>query len=322
MISANTDIEIKLEEVRCAICGQNKAELISKGYDYEYRSSDREFCFVRCLNCGHHYLNPRPVREAAGRIYPANYYTMEGRHSSKSKIIANLKSFVIEKRLSHFKGLFNRAINVLEVGCGDCSLIIALKKKFPHINCAGIDLKFPKEERFACKELGITLTEGAIEDVELAPGSYNLVILNQLIEHLWQPVEVLQKLNKSMAQDGLISIETVNFSGYDRLFFKKGFWGGYYFPRHLNLFNFGTLETLLENAGFDVIKQNSLLAPVVWTFSFHAWVSHFKNKGAKLLAGFFKDSNPVCLGIFSCLDLMALLCGLTTSNQKTIGRKV
>jgi len=321
-MSGDLGSEIKLESIPCALCGQNAAELITKGYDYEYWSSKQEFYFVRCRNCGHYYLNPRPTREASRQIYPPNYYTVEGRHTNKSRIIAYLKSIVIRKRLSYFEKSFKGQVNVLEVGCGDCALLIALKKKFPQINCVGIDLKFSEGARLACQKLGITLIESAIEDADLPEETYSLVILNQLIEHLWQPVEVLRKINKSMAKDSLISIETVNLSGYDRMFFKKNFWGGYYFPRHLNLFDFNTLEGLLKKTGFAVVKQYSLLAPIIWTFSFHAWISHFGNKGAKSFARFFSDSNPICLGVFSCLDAIALFCGMTTSNQKVIGRKI
>jgi 2-polyprenyl-3-methyl-5-hydroxy-6-metoxy-1,4-benzoquinol methylase len=314
--------EIKLESISCVLCGQSTSELIAKGYDYEYWSSWQEFYFVRCLNCGHHYLNPRPTRDMADKIYPSNYYTMEGRHTSNSAIISYLKGLVVRKRLSYFKNFMKGPLNVLEVGCGDCALLIALKRRFPQINCVGVDLTFSESQRLQCSELGITLIESAIEDADLSGNKYDLVILNQLIEHLWQPVEVLKKINKSMIPTGLISIETVNISGYDRIFFKKEYWGGYYFPRHFNLFDFDALNKLLKDTGFEAIRHYSLLAPIIWAFSFHAWISRSGNKSMIFLARFFSDRNPVCLAIFTCIDSIALLFGLVTSNQKVIARRI
>jgi len=322
MMTNNADAEIKVERVSCALCGQNEIEPVARGCDYEYMSTNKEFCFVRCSNCGHYYLNPRPTSEAAGKIYPPNYYTMEGRHSGGSKIIAYLKNFVIRRRLALFKKYFKRPITVLEIGCGDCALLVNIKRRYPQINCVGVDLRFSGNARSVCHELGISLLEGTIEEIDLPEDKFGLVIMNQLIEHLWQPVEVLKKINRSMTDDSMISIETVNVSGYDRMFFKKRFWGGYYFPRHLNLFDFGSLRRLLEMTGFKIIRQYSLSAPIVWAFSFHSLVSDFNNKKEGRFSRFFSDKNPICLGIFASIDIIALLCGLITSNQKAVGRKI
>lgn len=315
--------EIFCEPTFCALCGYDSPEVIANGYDYMYWTSEQKFSCVQCKKCGHIYLNPRPVPHEAAKIYPKNYYTLTGRHLAKSnKIIAYMKRKIISNRLAFFNEIFKKQSNIIEIGCGDCALLIELKKKYPHIHCTGVDIAFSEERYLLCAEVGVDLIQGKIEEIDLPELHYNLVIMNQLVEHLWNPQKVIQKIHRCLIPDGLISIETINISGYDRRFFSRAHWGGYYFPRHLNLFSSKTLRQFLLNNDFEIKKQYSLLAPVVWTYSIHASLCPNPEKKESLASRFFSDSNPVCLGLFTCIDTIAVLFRFTTSNQKVIARKM
>lgn len=309
--------KLLLEETSCILCKNSKGTKIAEGFDYEYKTSSNKFFFVKCDRCGHIYLNPRPKMKCASIIYPNNYYTLEGRHTEKSScIIASFKEKVILRRLSYIFKLKTNFRNILEVGCGDCSLLVLLRKKFQHATITGVDLKLNPKIKIKCNNLNINLIEQPIEKTDLANSKYDLIIMNQLIEHLWSPADILNKLYNCLTPKGIISVETINTSGYDRKLFRRGLWGGYYFPRHFNLFDFKSIRQLFKNNGFKIIKQYSLLAPVVWTFSFHAWLH--KNK---LANKFFTDKNPFCLVIFTLIDTVAYLANFTTSNQKIIAYK-
>jgi SAM-dependent methyltransferase len=318
----NTDNGLCRQETSCVLCGSKNCQTVASGYDYEYWTTGEEFTVVRCEDCGHLYLNPRPGPESWPIIYPPDYYTLAGRHTENtSRIIAFLKKVIIRKRLSYFKNQFSRPVKILEVGCGDGSLLIDLKNNFPDVSATGVDLAFTENIITRSRREGITLLTGRIEDISLPDNEYDLVIMNQLIEHLWNPVQVLRKIRNSLASNGMISIETINILAYDRKIFRGGLWGAFYFPRHLNFFSFKSLEKLLDISGFEVCKQFSLLAPINWTFSFHAFFSRRKKQKKNAADLFFTDGNPICLTIFTAIDLVALLLGFTTSNQKTIARK-
>ena len=311
-----------MENTSCILCQNSDFDSFAEGNDYEYWTSDQTFYFVKCSGCGHVYLNPRPLRTSADKIYPSDYYTMTGRHtSSNSKLIASMKDFVIQRRLSFCKDILKSEAKILEIGCGDCSLLITLKKRYPTASVAGVDISIPKESKDQCTKLGILLFESSIEETELKENYYNIVIMNQIIEHLWDPVLVIKKIHAALCSGGIISIETPNLDGYDRRFFAKSFWGGYYFPRHFNLFSFNTLSSLLKKIGFTSIQQRPLLAVVIWTFSFKAIFCQTRDKKESFAARFFSDKNPLCLAIFTIVDLIAIVLGATTSNQKTIACK-
>lgn len=312
------------EDVSCFVCGNDKSLVTATGYDYEYNTTDKKFYFVQCRNCGHEYLTPRPKPESVHKAYPDNYYTLAGRHSgNKSRLVPVLKKIVIGKRLSAFEAILKGRASVFEAGCGDCSLLIDLKMKNSDLDVSGIDLSFTPSTLASCERLGIKLIKGNVESVEFKEDTFELVIANQLIEHLGNPDAFIEKMSRALKENGCISLETPDREGYDRAFFKKSFWGGYYFPRHFHLFDFKSLESLIARHGLRVETHYSLVAPIIWAFSLHALFSHQMKPGLKkkCVAWVFSDRNPICLAVFTLADLLAKWLGLRTSNQKIIARK-
>jgi 2-polyprenyl-3-methyl-5-hydroxy-6-metoxy-1,4-benzoquinol methylase len=315
--------EIKMELTTCPLCVSSDWTPVEAGRDYEYWTSEKEFYCVLCSKCGHFFQNPRPARESARLIYPDNYSTFVRRHTrGRFNIIAALKKKVLLSRLEHVRTCFSdKAASVLEIGCGDGQLLLALKKQYPHLNCTGIDLHFAEEAGEMLSAAGIKVIEGAVEGIDLEPNSYTLVIMNQLIEHLWDLDAVIDKVYRCLSPGGMLSIETINVGGYDRKFFSDGTWGGYYFPRHLNYFGTESLRRFLQNKKFEILLQRSLVAPIGWIFNWHARLQKKYGKNCAV-SRFFTDSNPFALAIFTVVDMCALAAGKCTSNQKVIARKV
>ena len=311
-------------ETACPLCGSPLSTPFARGRDYEYGTSDQTFSFVTCANCTHVYLNPRPSDATLHLAYPSDYYTLSGRHTSaRSRLIARFKSLVVNGRLRFFRQLLAGRTSVLEVGCGDGSLLVDLKRKNPGIELTGLDMTLPKGAAARCLALGITVREVAVEQADLGREKFDLIIMNQVIEHVADPVAVMNKLAEALKPGGYVSIETPDPGGYDRRLFGKSFWGGYYFPRHLHLFGCRNLRRLVEQAGLTVEVQAHLLAPIIWIFSCHALLFHGleSEDRKKPPAGWVSDRNPALLAAFTLVDLLARFAGCPTSNQKIIARK-
>lgn len=311
---------IRVKAVPCILCGHEAHEPVAAGKDYEYETSGQRFNFVRCRNCGHVYLNPRPIDRDIHKAYPAHYYTLEGRHTSgQSAIIARLKSFVIKRRLRYVRDCLKKNASVLEVGCGDGALLLDLKARYPHLRLVGMDFSVSRETRCQLAENNIELRVCRIEEAVLEPESFDLIIMNQLIEHVADPPAVIETLAGSLKPGGRLSIETPNLSGYDRRLFKRSFWGGYYFPRHLHLFDEAGMTRMLSRYGLGVERHVDLLAPIIWAFSVHGVLKDGRlGRFGDSVSAFFTDRNPLCLALFTMIDLGALVVRRPTSNQKFI----
>jgi 2-polyprenyl-3-methyl-5-hydroxy-6-metoxy-1,4-benzoquinol methylase len=308
-----------LEKTNCPVCGSQMFEIEAVGQDYVYGTSQEHFTFVRCRNCGHLYLNPRPTMEAVNIIYPESYATFSGRFTGGT-LIARVKSWILLSRFRYLKIHLPSGSCLLDIGCGDGEFLTTLREHYPEAGLHGLDWKFPDMMQRTLRASRITLLHGLVEQVDLGVEKYDVIIMNQIIEHLWQPAEVLDKCFRALRPGGLLAIETPNADGYDRTIFRAGSWGSYYFPRHLHLFTFESLRQFLEKHGFTVERQAHLFSPICWVYTV---ISVARRGGwrSRLIYGFFRDTNVVALALYIVIDLFARAWGCTTSNQKAIARK-
>src|SRR5262249_26001307 len=66
---------IETEEVPfCPVCGGERSAPYPVGFDYELLPCRTPWRFVRCGECGHVWLTPRPAIEALSVISPPTYY--------------------------------------------------------------------------------------------------------------------------------------------------------------------------------------------------------------------------------------------------------
>lgn len=311
---------MQLEPTLCVVCGSSKTTEEARSRDYIYGTSAMVFVFVKCVSCGHVYLNPRPAPSMISTIYPETYPSFTSKFSKARSPIHVVKSQVMKHRMRYFDTLLKQGGRVLDVGCGDGQLLIDIKKRYPRVEAWGLDWHFSASMRDRLAMNSIRLCEGLVEQVDLPKAHFDLVIMNQLIEHLWEPQRALKSIWYSMKPDGLLTIETPNPDGYDRKLFLKGTWGAYYTPRHLNLFSASNLQRFLSENGFSVLQHYNLCAPLTWTYSVQSVVKR-SYPWAKFLCTLFRDTNVLALMLFALVDSAAKCLGATTSNQKVIARR-
>jgi ubiquinone/menaquinone biosynthesis C-methylase UbiE len=253
-------------------------------------------------------------------LYPPNYGTFSSKFRGGVNVLAIIKNFVNIRRFKSAVGEPPQGMRVLDIGCGNGELLRSLAASRPDLELYGLDWHFPADTRRDLEAAGIHLIEGALETADLQSNYFDCVLMYQLIEHLWEPEAGLRKIASALKPGGIVVVETPNTDGYDRPLFKSGTWGGYYFPRHLNLYNFKRLAELLQKSGFEISRQSNLSAPIVWCYSLQASLQERFGAASKL-AKFFDPRNVFALGGFAVLDTLVSLLGLKTSNQQAIAEK-
>ncbi|OWV92194.1 methyltransferase [Rhizobium sp. R635] len=319
-MNSHTTNRIKSTSTICSNCGSQRFAVAATGRDYIYHGTEDTFRYVRCDDCGHFYLNPRPDISQLSLMYPANYGTFSKRFQGRANLLGRIKTIVNRKRLKGVVAHLPLRGRILDVGCGNGELLIALREARPDLELFGLDWHFPAETRSALERQGIAVIEAPLEAAELPPEPFDLIVMLQLIEHLWEPEESLRRLVRALAKDGRLLIETPNTDGWDRRLFAGGAWGGYYFPRHLNLYNFERLADLLRRVGLSVESQRNLPAPLIWIYSLQGVVqASFGWKS--FLTRLFGVKNLPLIAAFAFLDSACITMGFTTSNQQTISKK-
>lgn len=306
---------LDLVEASCALCGGKDATPEAYGYDFEYNTASNPFRFVRCGSCGHVYLNPRPAPEDLGTIYPSNYYTLAGTGS----LVARAQRVWEGRKVRVYRDALGPGKKrILDVGCGDGRFLQVLRDFGPgDWELVGVDFDAAAVER--CREKGFEAHRSRVEDLTGADGTYDAVVMLQLIEHVEDPVKIAERVFALLAPGGIFVIETPNLAGWDYLLFRGRWWGHYHFPRHFHLFSQDSLKRMLERAGFTIDRTDQLISTSAWTISLG---NYFLDRGYPAwFARFFNYKNPALLGLFVTLDTARSRAGLPTSNQRIIARK-
>ena len=122
---------------------------------------------------------------------------------------------------------------------------------------------------------GVDLRQGAIETLDIEPGSVDALVMLDVLEHLADPAEALRRLRPMMAEQGVFALATVNVDSlHGRL--RGGDWP-WFIRSHLHYFRPATLTKMLSDAGFEAVEWS------VVPRSFH--VSYLLNRAAGVLPG-------------------------------------
>jgi SAM-dependent methyltransferase len=289
---------LTLEYTRCCVCDTDEATPVGLGGDYEYHTSPDTFLAMRCDSCGLVYLNPRPSVADLDTIYPDSYHAFDFSaedfgfvHKVRSRLEAN-------RLLSWCKDLPDDAI--LDIGCGDGFHLDLLKtygKKTWTVE--GIDLS--ERAAAAAARRDIKVHAGTVENIGLPENSYDLAIMIQTIEHVEKPDAVLLGAKSLLKPGGKLVIVTDNTGSFDFDIFSGGYWGGYHFPRHWNLFNRHSLNKLAGKTGFEVDSLITAVSPVNWVYSIHNLLVDMN--APKWLIDRFTLRSFVSLSAFTALDI-------------------
>ena len=89
---------------------------------------------------------------------------------------------------------------LLEIGCGKGEF---LKLAIEHFDVEGMDVSEYALNSLR-KFLGKKAIEGNIENADLKPGNYDVIVVFNLLEHLKDPRKVIKKLHKGLKKGGIV----------------------------------------------------------------------------------------------------------------------
>jgi hypothetical protein len=88
-----------------------------------------------------------------------------------------------------------------------------------------------------------------------------------LIEHVGNPLAILEKARDLLTPSGRIYIKTPNFRALDARLFRHANWGGYHCPRHFILFTRQSLTRILNSIGLNVVHFTYTQGAPFWSAS-------------------------------------------------------
>lgn len=203
-------------------------------------------------------VSPEPSDEEIRKFYAQEFYSGEYKNFNNSTLEvqerdADYHRMQREMLLATVERLLGRKIAgsaVLDFGCGWGLTLQFLSEHGAH--CHGLD---PSPEAVAyCQSKGLTVEVGDIDNFgALADASYDVVLLQNVLEHLKDPEHALKRLCERMRPGGVIVCAVPNdFNALQlcaaELHQLPQWWVAP--PAHLSYFNGDSLSSLMRGCGF------------------------------------------------------------------------
>jgi len=212
----------------------------------------------RCDQCRHGFQNPRINFDKASELY------------SDDKTAADIYTEPIQKEIDKVKysyGLslideFNPPSNnkILDFGCG-AGVFLEVAKSNGWKQCIGIDANDRYREQYD-SELEIQYIYSSFERIDrtILGHDYDCITLWNVLEHLYDPVEIVRELKGMLKNDGLIFIMVPNIDSMASRIIRER--SATFNWKHLSHFCAQSLTQLMSTIGLKCIHLETAITEI------------------------------------------------------------
>ena len=219
----------------CVVCGADRRRPVLSIQRWE---------IAACRGCGTHRLFPEPAGVVLENFNDGSGY--DGAFGMRDEMLAqHARSLrALERRVP--------AGRLLDVGCGPGFLLEAARER--GWTAVGVD---PSPFAVArARKGGFEAHGGMLEDVDLAPGSFDALALLQVVEHMTDPRPLLAACRRLLRPGGALLVATPN--PRSLLARAKGERFNYWIPpMHCAWYTPRALVRLLDGNGFRTVRRST-----------------------------------------------------------------
>jgi 2-polyprenyl-3-methyl-5-hydroxy-6-metoxy-1,4-benzoquinol methylase len=242
-------------------------------------------------NCGLMWLSPRPFEQEIGKLY-FSYYTHQDallHQTLPRRVLASLEHAYLAQKYgyqSHHNGAWRRILalalylhpgkradadfavmhlpaalrgRLLDIGCGGGVFMERMRSLGWEVE--GVDVDAAAVDNARSKGLNIHL--GDLQECQFPDGSFDVVTMSHLIEHVEDPQRLLRECHRILKPSGRLVAVTPNAQSWGHRIFRDR-WRGLEVPRHLFVFTASTLRHLAESANFKTVTASTTIRGAGW----------------------------------------------------------
>lgn len=239
--------------MNCPVCGAagmcNHQSLWDDRYGYL-----GQFSLMHCQNCGHVFLDCKMAPGQLGELY-THYYPR------KSFDLAQFKPHSESKGMgAWFDGLSSSAfrwvpgnVRVLDVGCG-------FGESLGYHTARGCDVYgVEADENISrvAEMFGYKVHVGLFDDSIYEAGFFDYVTMDQVIEHVTDPLSTLRGVARILKTGGTAILSTPNAGGWGAKFFGCR-WINWHAPYHVQFFSRRSIRLAADKAGLVVAEIRTI----------------------------------------------------------------
>jgi len=226
-----------LLEIACVVCDGRDRALVAR---------ENNLDIVRCTGCGYVFVNPRPGLADLNDFYEEYYPDQEGLPESWGGEMSAIFTSVFQQitstrtggRILDIGSSYGHFLSQFDPSAWDATGVD------PSSNAIGYSREhYPH----------ITAHAANFEDVELEAESFDVITSFYVLEHVFDPRAMMQRIHSLLVGDGLAIIRipyTRPFFPFARMLRRPLM----YAPMHLNDFAPGHFEQMCRNIGFSGVQ--------------------------------------------------------------------
>jgi SAM-dependent methyltransferase len=257
--------------LRCRSCGASGAFVLQSGLRDRY-APEHEYRIARCRACRLTFTDPvrdsyperyepylaGPGRKRDGGTRAAilrTFYRGEGTPAQRLLLLApyvlfRARDWMKMRARDVYVHPFRRRGRLLDVGCGAGEQLALWSVQ--QDSCVGVEPQ--REVALAARErTGLDIRPGTLFENEFPPGSFDVVTIAHVLEHVPDPRALLTRAAELLRPGGELLVWVPNFESLLRPW-QGAAWFPYEIPRHLWHFRPADVAALARGAGLRVVE--------------------------------------------------------------------
>lgn len=236
--------------MQCPICAQTCRPALRALYDDRY-GYPGHFDLYRCPACGHRALDARFSAEQLGELY-SRYYPRSSLQLSDyrpHRRRRGLAAWLDGDDCAAWRWV-PPSVRVLDIGCGFGEALGYHQSR----GCSVWGVDADDNIRRVGEHFGFNVQVGLFDPACYAPGFFDVITLDQVIEHVQDPLRTLRDIASVLAPGGVVIISTPFAGGWGaRLFGRR--WINWHTPYHVQFFTPRSMQVAAAQAGLQLERS-------------------------------------------------------------------
>lgn len=259
---------VSIRDCKCPVCNGHPHKLLFSSPDTD--CGDRRIWRVyECNSCNLSFTFPKPDNSTLQELYEQRYSgDINGIQSAPEGHVSPYKGKsiysynVISKIRKLFPFLCRKAeratgeisiqeglnATILEIGCSDGRFLERLREQ-GHKNLYGVERNKKAAETARSKGFNVNSEDISVSD--WPHKKVDVIILNQVLEHVSDPIGFLKSVSRLLTTEGRIYLSLPNYNSFFVDFYGPA-WAHWHIPFHFFTASPKSIKIIAEKAGFSV----------------------------------------------------------------------
>jgi len=220
--------------------------------------SKENFDVIECETCGFKHVVPIPTQEDLAQLYKEDFYSTEKPRYFKDVEEDSEWWTLTYNNFYHLfeKHCLTKSRRLLEIGSGPGYFLKCGKE----LGWDVLGFEPSKQAAEYSKKLGVNVVNDFFNETNADEyGKFDVVYMKTVIEHLPDPVALLNSTKNVLKPNGIICVISPNEYNPLQLILREMDYEPWWVapPQHINYFDFESIKKLLEKLGFEILESTA-----------------------------------------------------------------